>query len=117
MKVLRLLLLTISVGVAGCSSLPADFRAEPSYVLRDTADTRLGRLGQSMMAQAQAGQSGFRPLIDGTEALLARLALAEMADKTLDVQYYIWHDDLTGRFFANALLRAADRGVRVRVLL
>jgi len=45
------------------------------------------------------------------------MVLAEAAERSLDVQYYIWHDDLTGRIFANALLRAADRGVRVRVIL
>ena len=45
------------------------------------------------------------------------MVLAEAAERSLDVQYYIWHDDLTGRLFADALLRAADRGVRVRVLL
>ncbi len=45
------------------------------------------------------------------------MVLAEAAQRSLDVQYYIWHDDLTGRLFADALLRAADRGVRVRVLV
>ena len=45
------------------------------------------------------------------------MLLAEVAERSLDVQYYIWHDDLTGRLFANALLRAADRGVRVRILV
>lgn len=117
MSQLRAMALAACLGVTACSSLPTDIHAEPSYVVSDTANTRLGVFSQPLLQQAQPGQSGFRPLIDGVEALLARLALAEMADKTLDVQYYIWHDDLTGRFFANALLRAADRGVRVRVLL
>jgi putative cardiolipin synthase len=45
------------------------------------------------------------------------MILAEAAERSLDVQYYIWHDDLTGRLFTNALLRAADRGVRVRILV
>jgi len=61
--------------------------------------------------------SGFRPLRSGVDALLARIVLAEAAERSLDVQYYIWHNDLTGRHFANAVLRAADRGVRVRILL
>ena len=67
--------------------------------------------------KAHPGESGFRPLRSGVDALLARIVLAEAAERSLDVQYYIWHDDLTGRHFANALLRAADRGVRVRILL
>ncbi len=84
--------------------------------LRDTAATRLGQASQSAL-KAHPGQSGFYPLRSGVDALLARIVLAEAAQRSLDVQYYIWHDDLTGRHFANALLRAADRGVRVRILL
>ena len=117
MKLARTLTLTASLGVAACSSLPEHIQAPPSYAISDSADTRLGKFSQPIMQQWQPDQSGFRPLGDGVEALLARLALADMADKTLDVQYYIWHDDLTGRHFANALLKAADRGVRVRVIL
>ena len=45
------------------------------------------------------------------------MALIEAAASTLDVQYYIWHADLTGRLLLDALRRAADRGVRVRLLL
>ena len=117
MKLIRTLTLTASLGVAACSSLPEHIQAPPSYAISDSADTRLAKFSQPIMQQWQPDQSGFRPLGDGVEALLARLALADMADKTLDVQYYIWHDDLTGRHFANALLKAADRGVRVRVIL
>ena len=117
MKLIRTLTIIACLGVAACSSLPEHIQAPPSYAISDSADTRLAKFSQPIMQQWQPDQSGFRPLGDGVEALLARLALAEMADKTLDVQYYIWHDDLTGRHFANALLKAADRGVRVRVIL
>ena len=54
---------------------------------------------------------------DGIDALAARLALIEASEKTLDLQYYIWHDDLVGRALHNRLLTAADRGVRIRLLL
>ena len=117
MKLIRTLTIIACLGVAACSSLPEHIQAPPSYAISDSADTRLAKFSQPIMQQWQPDQSGFRPLGDGVEALLARLALADMADKTLDVQYYIWHDDLTGRHFANALLKAADRGVRVRVIL
>lgn len=50
------------------------------------------------------------------DAFTARLLLVKAAQKTLDVQYYIWHDDLTGKVLHNQLLSAADRGVRVRLL-
>ena len=102
--------------VGGCASLPADFKRSESHVLRDTETTRLGQVAQPLL-KAHPGESGFLPLRSGVDALLARMVLAEAAERTLDVQYYIWHEDLTGRFFADALLRAADRGVRVRVLL
>lgn len=66
---------------------------------------------------ARPGENAYRPLASGVDALLARLVLAQTAERTLDLQYYIWRDDLTGRQLTHALLAAADRGVRVRVLL
>lgn len=99
-----------------CASLPDHIERSESYALHGTETTRLGRIGQAML-KAHPGESGFRPLRNGVDALLWRLVLAEAAERSLDVQYYIWHDDLTGRLFAHALLRAADRGVRVRVIL
>jgi len=102
--------------VSGCASLPTDIERSESRALRDTQTTRLGQAGQARL-KAHPGENGFRPLRSGVDALLARIALADAAVRSLDVQYYIWHDDLTGRHFANALLRAADRGVRVRILL
>ncbi|RPJ45632.1 MAG: phospholipase D family protein [Betaproteobacteria bacterium] len=102
--------------IGGCAGLPANIERTESRAFSDTAATRLGQASQAML-KARPGDSGFRPLRSGVDALLARIVLAEAAERSLDVQYYIWHDDLTGRHFANALLRAADRGVRVRVLL
>ena len=70
--------------------------------------------------QAEAlhpGESAFRLLIEGTEAFVARMQSARMAVRSVDVQTYIWHADLTGRFLAHQLLESADRGVRVRLLL
>jgi putative cardiolipin synthase len=101
---------------AGCASLPAHIERSESHALRGTESTLLGQRAQAKL-KAHPGESGFRPLQSGVDALLARMVLAEAAERSLDVQYYIWHHDLTGRYFADALLRAADRGVRVRVLL
>ena len=56
-------------------------------------------------------------LADSRDAFAARLALADAAQRSLDVQYYIWHKDMTGSVLIERLLRAADRGVRVRLLL
>ncbi len=102
--------------LGGCASLPSDIERTESRVLSDTATSRLGQANRTALS-AHPGDSGFHLLRSGVDALLARIVLAEAAERTLDVQYYIWHDDLTGRHFAHALLRAADRGVRVRILL
>jgi putative cardiolipin synthase len=115
LNVLRWLTITALL-LGGCASLPTNIERGESHALSGTEATRLGQIAQPLL-KAHPGESGFRPLRNGVDALLARIVLAEVAERTLDVQYYIWHDDLTGRFFANALLRAADRGVRVRVLL
>jgi putative cardiolipin synthase len=61
--------------------------------------------------------SGIVPLREGYDAFAARVLIAEAAEETLDVQYYIWHNDLSGKLLFDALKRAADRGVRVRLLL
>ena len=62
-------------------------------------------------------KSGFHLLSDNIDAFVARFALATIAEKTLDIQYYIMHNDASGRYLAYAILSAADRGVRVRILV
>lgn len=62
-------------------------------------------------------KSGFYLLSDNTDAFVARLALATMAEDTLDIQYYIMHNDASGQYLAYAILSAADRGVHVRILV
>lgn len=82
----------------------------------DGADTRLGRaVGRA--AAAHPGCSGVLLLSDGREAFAARGALARLAERSLDLQYYIWHGDISGQLLLGELLAAADRGVRVRLLL
>ena len=66
---------------------------------------------------AHPGKSGVFALPEGPDAFAARVLLAGAAEHTLDVQYYIWHNDLSGKLLFEALHRAADRGVRVRLLL
>ncbi len=76
-------------------------------------------LETSLTAQtrAHADESGLVALHDGRDSLAARVLLADAATRTLDVQYYIWRNDLSGNILFEALHRAADRGVRVRLLL
>src|SRR6188474_1514168 len=65
----------------------------------------------------EPGASGVRLIEQNAMAFAYRAATAANAERTLDVQYYIWHDDLTGKLLGAELLRAAERGVRVRILL
>jgi putative cardiolipin synthase len=113
---LRWLIVGAVLWVSGCASLPVDYERTVSQAFQDTGDTRLARSGRAEL-QAHAGQNAFRPLPDGVDALLARLHLAESAERSLDLMYYKWNNDIAGKHLADALLRAADRGVRVRVLL
>ncbi len=62
-------------------------------------------------------ESGFHILETGDESLTARLALINGAEKTLDLQYYAINDDLTSNILIDALIRAADRGVKIRFLI
>ncbi|MBK4214395.1 phospholipase D family protein [Paracoccus caeni] len=68
-------------------------------------------------AAAHPGQSGVLPLGDPVMALDSRLQLAGLAERSVDVMYYIWHDDISGILLMDALKRAAERGVRVRLLV
>jgi putative cardiolipin synthase len=108
--------IVLTLVVSGCSSLPKDVARTPSYAIDNTSGTQIAA-AISPLLDAHPGQSGFHALSKGTEAFGARIVLVEQAQETLDVQYYIWHDDLTGRTLHNRLLAAADRGVRVRILL
>jgi putative cardiolipin synthase len=63
------------------------------------------------------GRSGFRLLVDNDDALMSRVVLADKATRSIDLQYYIYDDDATGRLISQRLLAAADRGVRVRLLV
>ncbi|HEV2750198.1 MAG TPA: phospholipase D family protein [Gemmatimonadales bacterium] len=67
--------------------------------------------------ESHPDRSGIVALPDGRDAFAARALLADAAERTLDVQYYIWHNDMSGTLLFAALRRAADRGVRVRLLL
>jgi cardiolipin synthase C len=88
----------------------------PTTALEASPDTYLGQLVAPLSA-AHPGQSGFYVLADGIEALAARLQLAQKAERSIDLQYYLLHADPTGYVFVDQLLKAADRGVRVRMLL
>jgi putative cardiolipin synthase len=102
--------------LAGCGSLPSLEARSVSTAFTDTESTRIGR-AVTPLAARHPGMSGVHPLLDSLDAFAARMLLARAADRSLDVQYYIWHDDLSGRLLLQELHEAAARGVRVRLLL
>lgn len=104
--------------LAGCSGLPS-LEGRPASSVLPHAETRDTALGRAIAPQVEQhpGVSGIYPLADAQDAFAARILLAGAAERTLDVQYYIWRDDLTGTMLFKALHGAAERGVRVRLLL
>jgi putative cardiolipin synthase len=108
--------LMVLLVIGWCSRLPSLEGRTTSAALLDTADTRLGR-SITPLVEAHPGLCGIHALEDSRDAFAARARLAEVAERTLDVQYYIWQNDMTGTLLFEALHAAADRGVRVRFLL
>jgi len=92
-------------------------QGEPSFALPVLeAGTPLDDLVAPLL-QARPGQSGLLLLASNLDAFATRALAARHAGRSLDLQYYIWKDDLTGRLLINEIVQAADRGVRVRLLL
>ena len=100
----------------GCASVPKDYTRSDSKAFTDYLDTSVGQLFEEAAVQ-HPGESGFAIIRKGRQAFTARVALTELAEKTLDLQYYIWEADETGWILAEHLIKAADRGVRVRLLI
>lgn len=105
--------------LAGCaSSLPKDVDRPLSTALARPQDTPLGALvRQARPAGVKPGASGFVLIAGPEHAYSSRLALVENASQTLDLQYYAIHADHSTAQLLRAIVRAARRGVRVRVLL
>jgi len=114
----RLAVPAIALLVCGaCASLPKTHTCTPSSALADTGDsTSLGRVATRRMAELN-GPSGINLMPDGPDAFLARLTLVDLAERSLDLQYYSWHNDTVGKLLIGAVMRAAERGVRVRLLI
>jgi phosphatidylserine/phosphatidylglycerophosphate/cardiolipin synthase-like enzyme len=93
-----------------------DYPRTVSTAFEDFASTRLGQFF-GPAADEHPGLSGFSLLSHGREAFIVRLALADLAERSLDMQYYVWDGDTTGRIVVDHVMKAADRGVRVRLLV
>jgi putative cardiolipin synthase len=112
----RAIALAAILSLAACGGLPKGGERTASTALKNNGGTALAAAVRPRVAE-HPGQSGLHALPDGREAFAARLALADAAQRSLDVQYYIWKKDLAGKVLLEHLFRAADRGVRVRLLL
>jgi putative cardiolipin synthase len=115
---LATLVASAAILLGACSSVPARFdKPKPvSVALPHPEGTRLGAQFDSASRQHN-GDSAFRVISVGVDGFLARAQMIDAAERTLDLQYFIFRGDETGRLITDALIRAADRGVRVRVLV
>ncbi len=111
-----MMLLAAALWLAGCASLPHDVERPVSTALSDAGSaSALGRLAQAAAPSAEV--SGFRLIPSGEAAYATLLTLADRAERTLDLQYYIIDSDSAVRELMRHVLAAAARGVRVRVLV
>jgi putative cardiolipin synthase len=103
------------LSLAACVGLPKHVQKYPSEALREPDATTLGRI----VEHSNGGRtlSGIRLLISGDEALSSLVALADRAERTLDIQYYLIHQDESATLLLHHVRLAADRGVRVRMLV
>jgi len=113
MRQLRWLL--VALAAIGCG-LPKHVVRPPSSALVDTRHTTLGELTAPATAK-HPGESGFLLFNTGEGAIQARVALADVAQSSIDAMYFQWGRDTVGRVLLDRMMAAADRGVRVRLLI
>jgi len=112
-----LLLIFVLLWITGCATLQKDFPRLESYAQEPGPTGTLARVTEKIQADLGPNRSGFMMLARNDQALQWRLALTDLAEHTIDIQYFIWHGDESGLLLLKRLVRAADRGVRVRLLV
>jgi putative cardiolipin synthase len=110
------LVLAAVLSGSACTYMPAQSHPESESASSPQIPTSLRDLFSYDLSR-HPGQSGFHLLSHGREAMQARVSLVELADESLDLQYYAWHGDLSGMLLLARVVSAADRGVRVRLLI
>jgi len=115
MRNLFFLVLILSM-LNGCASIPLNYPRTPTTALPHPEETRTWTMIQQQL-DTHPGDSGFYLLPSGVDAFVARILLIEAAERTLDLQYYIFHGDITPKLVVDRMLAAADRGVRIRLLV
>ncbi len=110
-------LIPLLLALTGCATMPGSYYSKQESTALARPETT--RLGKQLEAQTRAhpGVAGFRLIPQGVDGFLLRAELASAAERTLDLQYFIIQNDDTGKMLMDGVLRAAERGVRVRMLL
>jgi putative cardiolipin synthase len=107
-----------TAALSGCASLPQPrLQFVPERALPRASEGVLADYGQRIEARLAPRESAHWLLDRNEQAFAARLALTDQAVESLDIQYFIWQEDATGHLLAARVLAAADRGVRIRLLL
>lgn len=109
----------LALSLFGCSTAPRLDQypeKELTYALTETGNSNLGKTLSPIITR-HPGQSGVLLLDKGEDSLIWRGTLVDQAERSIDIQTFIWADDNVGTIAAERVLRAADRGVRVRVLV
>jgi putative cardiolipin synthase len=100
-----------------CTTLPDPGMKTLTLAYEPHPDSRLAIVSRDLTANKGIGESGFFKLFRNDDAMRWRLLLADTAEETLDMQYFIWKGDASGELLLDRVIKAADRGVRVRILV
>ncbi|OOV83637.1 phospholipase [Acinetobacter amyesii] len=112
-----LLSCSLVLTLSACSTLPKQQTQPVEYAFNTpTDDTSLAKIVLPLREQ-NPNLTGYHVLYDPLEALAARIELINKAEKSLDLQYYIWDNDKIGALALHAMIKAADRGVKIRLLV
>ena len=115
------LLMTVAAAlwlVTACASLPTDYPPPPhSATLEPDPATTLGQLTVEFSRRHDTGISGYAAVDLNSDGLQWRLAMVDTAERSLDILYYLWYDDLGGLLLLDHVIEAAERGVRVRFVV
>ena len=123
--IIRFLVIALAVIVVGATAifvlnrvagLPENDDRQQSQLLPFDSDSRLAKAIEPLIS-GDPGKAGLYELPRGMDAFAARVVLIRAADHSIDTQYYMWHQDVVGQFLVHELIDAANRGVRVRVLV
>lgn len=114
---IALCLLLITATLFACSTLPKPVIKSVTHAYEPQVERRLAVVTRQLLEDSDPGDSGFFMLTSNEDALRWRLLLADLAEETLDMQYFIWKDDVSGVLLLDRVIRTADRGVRVRILV